>query len=132
MKKYTPAQETDDELVKRIKTLVVGNTLRQVQRDECPFASIATLARIAKGVTPVRKRLRDNFGLSTMVVVPACPNCGKGHTRKCYPRNKTLRLVQATQDVAVMITYVKTLRKLEDGSRKNYYTVYCLIIVLPL
>ena len=115
MKKYTNIQETDDELVKRLVGLVAKKSLRKVQTDDFPFASMGTLSRIAKGKAPTRKRLRDEFSLFDMVSVKACPNCGKGHTRKCYPRNKSLRILQANRDVATMITYVKTLRKLENA-----------------
>ena len=129
MKKDTNIQETDDELVKRLRGLNAKKSLRKVQTDNFPFASMGTLSRIAKGKAPTRKRLRDEFRLFDMVRVKACPNCGKGHTRKCYPKKDLVKLKSnwdalrtaliGKTDVATILAYVKTLRKLEDEERQE-------------
>lgn len=58
-------------------------SLGDVLKQDFSFSSFGTLSRIVAGIFPKRADIRVKFGLSPMVSVAVCPNCGKVHTRTC-------------------------------------------------
>jgi len=104
---------TDKELQSRLKYLIKNKRfLRVVQRENYPFSSLGTLARIRDGVFPKSERLRKAFDLSPILLAPACPRCGGVHTRKCREK-KPPRKLQPSKDLAEMIWWVRYLKRRE-------------------
>lgn len=110
----------DEQILRsRLKRMIIGKSLRAIKREHFSFTSLGTLARIRDGIFPKSKRLRDAFGLTSLVEVARCPNCEKGaHTYKCQKKEKKPRVLKATQDLATMIAYMKFLRSRENNKNK--------------
>jgi len=102
----------DVELRSRLKLLLKSKRLRAVQREDFPFASLGTIARIRDGVFPKSELLRKQFNLSPILMAPACPRCGGVHTRKCREK-KPPRKLQLSRDLAKMIWWVRYLKRRE-------------------
>lgn len=90
----------EERLRSRLKLLIKNkNSLRIVQREDFPFASLGTLARIRDGEFPKTVKLREAFDLRPMVVAPACIRCGGVPTHHLC-KNKTRPLaLQVYNDI---------------------------------
>lgn len=104
---------TDTELRSRLKLLLKSKRLRAVQRDDFPFASLGTLARIRDGKFPTTHKVRSSFGLAGMISVQRCPNCDSVHTRKCSPSKLKIECTATKLDLEIIKTYVEFFKKKE-------------------
>lgn len=73
----------DAELRSRLKLLLKSKHLRAIQREDFPFASLGTLARIRDGQLLKTARLRKSFGLETVVVEVPLNKIATCAYRKC-------------------------------------------------
>ena len=105
---------TEAELGLRLKGLLKKKSMGDVLKQDFSFSSYGTLSRILEGIFPKRKDIRVKFGLSPLMSVPACPNCGKVHTRACCRKlPKVERKLKVTMDVVSMFVVANALKKME-------------------
>ena len=110
---------TDAELTVSLKKLLKKKSLRRVLVEDFTFSSLGMLARIRDDGRVVGIEYRKKFGLTTMVAVSSCPNCGGAHTRKCSPKKKKGQrvIVGNRKDIATMIAYIRFFKRRENRER---------------
>jgi len=105
---------TDKELTLRLKSLLDKKSLRRVLAEDFTFSSLGMLARIRDGGRVVGIEYRERFGLTTMVAVSSCPNCGGTHPiRKCSPKKERRKLMisGSLRDRATIKAYIEFFKK---------------------
>ncbi len=74
---------SEQTLKSKLESLKKVKSLRKIQREDFPFASLGTLSRISKGEFPVRREIRDLFDLTSTQEIAVCPIHGVVHLGSC-------------------------------------------------
>jgi len=104
---------TNKQLQKRVLLLLKSKKLTSVFKEDLPFSSPGTIARIRDGKFPKSYKTRSKFGLSGLIV-PSCPNCGSAYLRKT-PKKPKIECIATKKDIVTIFSYVKFFKERESN-----------------